>query len=240
MAEYRSKFFDRLRSTLLFGLTGRGRAWGTGGSEAVGCETRGEGEVGARLGGAGAGRPICICTGIGVDEGEGGARPQLAITLFTSTLGGSSSSPSPRSITVDLGRSFSTPMEEELGPGLGGTLDFCPQAAIAALILTFGCSSSGCSCCCSVGPGESLCVGPTNESVRKLLQRSMAGNRSGTLRQRSCGNKARKCLLDVARFIARRLRGTSIGCWFRLDDRRTFRGFHLRPLLNYWGDSGRR
>jgi len=179
MAEYRSKFLDRLRSTLLFGLTGRGRGWGPGDCEASGCETRGEGEVGAGLGGAGAGasRPICIC--VGVDEDDGDARPQFAITLLTSTLGGSSSSFSPRSITANLGRSICTPAEEGPGPGLGGALDFCPQAAIAALILTFVCSSSGCSCCGSAGPGESLCVGSTNESVRKLFKGAWLGTARG-------------------------------------------------------------
>jgi len=175
MAEYRSKVLDRLRSALLFGLAGRGRAWGTGDCEAGGCETAGV--VGAGLGGAGAGRPIGICIGVGVDEGEGegDARPQLAITLFTSTLGGSSSSLSPRSKTADLGRSFSKPTEE----GLGGTLDICPQAAIAALILTFGGSCSGCSCCRSIGPGESLGVLSINESVRKLLNEAWLGTGRG-------------------------------------------------------------
>lgn len=134
-----------------------------------GCETKGDGEGGAGLGGAGAGRPICICIGTGVDEAKGDARPQLAITPFTSTLGGSSSSLSPRPITADLGGSFSTP-KEGLGPGLGGTLDFCPQAAIAALILTFGCSSSDCSIGCSVGAGDPLCASSTDESVRRLLE----------------------------------------------------------------------
>ena len=179
MAEYRSKVLDRLRSTLLFGLAGRGRAWGTDDCEAGGSETRGEDEVGAGLGGAGAGRPIGICMGVGVDEGEGDARPQLAITLFTSTLGCPSSSLSPRSITADLGRSFSIPTEEEPGPGLGGTLDFCPQAAITDLISTFGCSSSGCSFCRSVGPGDSLCVRSTDDSVRKLLKGVWLGTGRG-------------------------------------------------------------
>jgi hypothetical protein len=179
MAEYRSKVLDRLRSVLLFGLAGRGRAWGMDDCEARGCETRGEGEVGAGLGGEGAGRPIGICIGVRFDEGEGDARPQLAITLFTSTLGGSSSSLSPRSITVDLGRSFSTPAEEGPGPGLGGALDFWPQAAITALILTFGCPSSGCSWCRSIGPGESLGVCPTNESARELLNEAWLGTGRG-------------------------------------------------------------
>lgn len=160
MAEYRSKVLDRLRSALLFGLTGRGRAWGT-----VDCGIEGEDETGS--GGAGAGRPICICSNVGVDEGDADARPQLAMTPLTSTLGGSSSPLSPRSITADLGRSLSTLMEE-LGPGLGGKLDFCPQAATAALISTFGLSSSDCSHCFSVGSGESLWVVSTNESVRRL------------------------------------------------------------------------
>ena len=50
MADIRPKLLDRLRSTLLVGLTGRGRGWGTGDCEASGCETRGEGEVWAGLG----------------------------------------------------------------------------------------------------------------------------------------------------------------------------------------------